>query len=263
MINAQLSGKKLRYIKRDKHYIVRDLITCLARSIGWRVLFILPHMGFQALRESEDGAHDAIDDEADDGGDDDHHERRDERGDDLDLLVEFALIHIGDHLHGAAKSPGLLADGHHVDEQYGENLLLGEGDGEGGSIDDGLADLDHAEAHMLIAGDFLEQFEGAQEGDTVFHKRPESAGKLGVKAEADDAAVERDAPCEVVPGAAALGAGGEGFPPAVAEPEDEDAGPPVVDDDPVGIHEQTGGGGCSDLHRHERQWGDDGLRCAG
>lgn len=28
--NAQLTGKKLRYIKRDKHYIVRDLITCLA-----------------------------------------------------------------------------------------------------------------------------------------------------------------------------------------------------------------------------------------
>jgi phospholipid-translocating ATPase len=27
---AMVTGRKLRYLKRDKHYIVRDLITCLA-----------------------------------------------------------------------------------------------------------------------------------------------------------------------------------------------------------------------------------------
>ena len=188
----------------------------------------------QTGSEAEDSAQDSVNDETDDGGDGDHHDRWDERGDYLDLFVQLALIDVRDQLHGAAKFSGLLPHGHHIDEKFREDFLLSEGDGERRAVNDGFADIDHPCADVFVAGHVLEQFERPEERHTVFHESAEGAGKLRVEAVSDDEAVERDPPCEVVPGTPPFRRSGKGLEDHHQGANGKDSGPPVGDDNVIG-----------------------------
>ena len=57
----------------------------------------------------------------------------------MHLLVEFAIVDLGNVKHGFAEAAGLFADRDHIEKQVRKKILRAQGHGKGGAIDDGLA----------------------------------------------------------------------------------------------------------------------------
>src|SRR4030095_2878557 len=175
--------------RREVEVIAKGKVVALKSSTG----------RMQVTRHAKDRAQDRVDDHADERRNDQQDGRRNQSGDQLDLLVQLALVDVGDAVHGRAEAACLFTNGHHVRVHFREDLLRRESDRQVGPIDHRLAHIDHFPPHKLVARTFFEKLERTQQGHAVVHQRSQRTRELGVKAVAVESTDDRELPLEPIP----------------------------------------------------------------
>ena len=113
----------------------------------------------QAVCHLEYGRQNAENNQTNQNGDHNDDNRRNQLRDQANGLVEFALINVGDGLHGFGEMSCLFSHRHHVREQIREQFLRLQSCRERRAIDDCSADLAQLEFEESVPGNFSYQIE--------------------------------------------------------------------------------------------------------
>src|SRR5215831_4191474 len=151
-----------------RHTAAKKIANAARSNIEWARLVtanllcklsVLMRSDLQTVRHFKHRRQNTEHNQTDQNGDHDDDYRRNQLRDHAHAAVQFALVHIGDRLHGFGKMSGLFAHGHHVREQVRKELLLLQRSRERRAIDYRLAYLAKLRLEKAVTGDLSHQIE--------------------------------------------------------------------------------------------------------
>src|SRR5437667_11322398 len=162
----------------------------------------------------------------------DYHDdnRRNKLRDHANRPVKFALINVGDSLHGLGEMPRLFAYGHHVGKQIRKHVLLLQRGGERRAIDNRPAYLAKLDFEKAVAGDFGYEIKRAEQGNSIFDQSSQCPRELRVITMANDSPISRDEQPEAIPSDASFFSADNGAETNDCANHHQSADPPVASD---------------------------------
>ena len=176
-------------------------------AIGLILVTLAAALAADPVHQLDEGQEHGDDDAADDDGQEDDHDRFEQRGHGRDGVIHLVVVVVGDLEQHFRQGAGLLADVHHADDHGREDAGGFEGGGDGFALLDALVDGADGVADDDVAGGFLDDGQGLEDGHAAADQGAEGAGEAGDGDLADDGPDDGHLELELVPDVAAeLGA---------------------------------------------------------